>query len=84
MIHSATDRARALDRMNTAARRAPTPAMVAKAAAIGRKVDALAKRMPGPIVVGTSFAEAKRIAADGERLMQSARQFLPISLSEVA
>ena len=61
--------------------------MQARAAAIGRKIDALAKRMPGPIVVGLpgmSFAEAKRLASEAERMALLCRSLAPIHFAPKA
>ncbi|MDX7950481.1 hypothetical protein P7D22_04715 [Lichenihabitans sp. Uapishka_5] len=89
MISSEANRAHALARMNAAARRAPTPAMTAKAAAIGRKLDAVRKGLPRSLPPGTivlsgsarlSRAEFERLRDEGRRMATSAFHHFPTSL----
>lgn len=70
-----------LARAATLARRMPTPAMRAKAAAIGRKLDGMARQGAGPTVVGCagmSFAEAARLASEAERMALTCRPLAPL------
>lgn len=75
--------ARAAGRIQTLARRAPTPAMVEKAATIGRALTRaeVGRRLPlGSLIAGVAGlppAEVRRIVADGERKMRLARDLPP-------
>lgn len=66
MNAEALARARALDRMASAARRLPTPAMVAKAETIGRKAAMIRKGLPRSLPPGTVVMSASSFLSQAE------------------